>query len=129
VDPILGLSYATFQGDWSGYASGHAYFALPGRGGDRSSSSLRLSTSVQRQLIPAFALRLGLDTRVDARGTEDGRAAADSGGFIGFVTPEVLVQPTEELVLVATVRLPAVNALAGHHDESAIVGLAAAVDF
>lgn len=128
-DPIIGLSYATFQGDWSGYASAHAYFSTPGRGGDRASSSLRFSASAQRKIVTALALRLGVDTRIDARATEDGRPEEDSGGFIGFLSPEVLLSPGGDVTFVAAVRIPVVNALTGDHEESAIASLAVAVDF
>ena len=129
LDPIVGLSYATFQGDWSGYASAHAYFATPGRGGDRASSSLRISASAQRKIVDAFALRLGVDHRVDARASEDGRAEDHSGGFIGFLPPEALRPPGGHVTIVTSVRIPVVNALVGEHDESVIVGVAVAVDF
>lgn len=129
VDPIVGLSYATFQGDWSGYASAHAYFATPGRHGDHASSSLRISASAQRKIVEAFALRLGVDTRVDARATEDGRPEEDSGGFIGFLSPEALLSPGGDVTIVASVRIPVADALVGDHDESVIAGLAVAVDF
>lgn len=128
-DPIVGLSYATFQGDWSGYGSAHAYFATPGRNGDRASSSLRLSASLGRAIVPAFALRLGVDTRIDARATEGGRPEEDSGGFIGFLSPEALVSPGGDVTFVAAVRIPVLNALEGEHDESVIASIAAAVDF
>jgi hypothetical protein len=129
VDPLVGLSYATFQGDWSGYGSAHAYFATPGWNGNRASSSLRVSASAQRQLVPAFALRLGIDTRIDARATEDGRPEPDSGGFIGFLSPEALVSPGMDVTIVGSARIPVLNALEGEHDESVILSVAVAVDF
>lgn len=129
LDPLVGLSYATFQGDWSGYGSAHAFFATPGWDGNRASSSLRVSASVQRQLVKAFALRLGVDTRVDARATEDGRPEEDSGGFIGFLSPEALLSPGMDVTVIGSARIPVLNALEGDHDESVILSVAVAVDF
>lgn len=127
--PILGLAYATFRGDTSVYASTHAYFPLSIRPDARPGSSLRTSVSVQQQLVSWLAVRGGVDTRIDAHATEDGLPEEDSGGFIGFVSPEVLVQPATDLLLVASVRIPTIDALAGHHDEGVIAGVAAAYDF
>jgi hypothetical protein len=127
-DPILGLGWATFQGDTSVYASAHAYYPLSIRSGDRPGTSLRASASVQRQLVPWLAGRLGIDARLDARSREDGRAEEDSGGFVGFLSPEVLVAPAAGWLLVAVVRVPVLDALAGDHDEGPVLGLTGVVD-
>lgn len=127
--PILGLAYATFRGDTSVYTSAHAYFPLSIRPGGRPGSSLRGSASVQQQLAEWIGIRGGVDVRLDARATEDGRPEEDSGGFVGFLSPEVLVQPVTDLLFVASVRIPTVNLLVGDHDEGVIASLAAAVDF
>ncbi|AKU95470.1 hypothetical protein AKJ09_02134 [Labilithrix luteola] len=128
-DPLLGMSYAFFARPWSFYASVQGSMPLRGTSEFRASPSLRTTTSAQYQLSSALALRLGVDTRLDARSYEDGRPERDSSGFIGFVSPEVIVSPLMDLLVVVSVRLPVVQALAGYHHEGAVLGLGFAYDF
>ena len=127
-DPTLGLSYAYFPRPWSVYTSVQGSAPLRGTADFRASPSMRTTVSVQRQFIPQLAARLGFDGRLDARSFEDGRPERDSSGFVGFVTPQVLVSPTADLVVVLSAYIPVVEALAGYHDEGVIWGAAVAYD-
>lgn len=129
VDPLGGLSYAFFAFPWSAYASALLTWPTRGPEGSRASRSLRATVAGQRQLSEAFALRLGLDGRLDGRAIEEGAPEADSGGFIGYVSPELVVSPGVDLMLSAVVRVPVLDRLKGFHDEGVIVGLTAAKDF
>jgi hypothetical protein len=130
VDPIIGLSYAYFPRPWSAYASTQAYFPTIGigSGGSRPSATLRATVAVQYQLTPWLAPRLAIDARIDGTALESGVVARDSGGFIGFVSPEVLVSPMTDLTLYASARIPTVKALAGEHREGTIATLGIALD-
>jgi hypothetical protein len=129
VDPGLGLAYGFFADPWSFYASVTGVYATRGDQGYRASRSLRTTTALQYQLIPSLALRGGIDTRTDSTALEAGSVAADTGGFIGFVTAEVLVSPVSDWLLYASARIPVLNALNGAHDEGAYLSLGLAYDF
>jgi hypothetical protein len=127
-DPLLGMSYAFFPRPFSFYVSVQGSAPLRGTSGFRASPSLRTTTAIQYQLVPWLAARLGADTRLDARSYEDGRPERDSSGFVGFVSPEMLLSPMTDLLVVLSLRMPAVQALAGHHHEGPVVGVALAYD-
>jgi hypothetical protein len=127
-DAILGGSYAFFAYPWSAYAS--SQLVLPGTGtaGSRAGRSLRSTAAAQRHLGTAVALRLALDTRVDGKAREGGSLDANSGGFIAFVAPELLVSPLTDLSLSAWIKVSVLNRLDGRHDEPFVAGLSAAFD-
>lgn len=127
-DPLLGLSYAFFPRPLSFYASVQGSAPLRGTSDFRASPSVRTTTTLQYQVRPWLAPRLGLDTRLDAKAYEDGRPERDSSGFIAFVSPEVLLAPADDLLVVLSLRVPVVQALAGYHHEGPVVGLGVAYD-
>lgn len=127
-NPLMGVSYAYFPRPWSLYASAQGSTPLRGTSSYRASPTLRTSVSVQRQFSPRWAARLGLDTRADASAFEGGEAERDSGGFIGFVSPEGLFGMTSDLLLVLSVRVPVIQALTGYHHEHPIFGLSLSYD-
>lgn len=128
-DPLFGASYAFFHLPWSVYASVNGTYPTSGTEGFRASRSLRTTLAVQDQLVEAFALRVGADGRVDGRALEGGHDDPDSGGFIGFATAEALVSPGMDWLIFASLHVPVVNALDGHHVEGPLVGLGVARDF
>jgi hypothetical protein len=131
VDPMAGLAYSYFSGDWSIYASATGTLTTWGRERYRAPRSLRTTTAVQYQITRNFAGRLGIDTRTDSTAREEGSVAADTGGFIGFATAEALFAPgfPSDWLLYAGVRVPVVNALTGHHDEGVFLNAGVAYDF
>ncbi len=127
-DPMFGMSYAFFARPWSFYASAQGSVPARGTAEFRASPSVRTATSVQRQFAPQIAARLGVDTRLDARSYEGGRPERDSSGFIAFLSPELLLSPTTDLLFVLSVRVPVVQALAGFHSEGPVFGIGVAYD-
>jgi len=128
-DPLLAMSYAFFARPFSFYASVQGSMPLRGTSDFRASPSVRTTMTLQYQMVSWLAPRLGIDTRLDARSYEGGRPERDSSGFIGFLSPELLVSPTTDLLVVLSVRVPAVQALAGYHHEGPVFGAAIAYDF
>jgi len=127
-DPLLGMSYAHFAAPWSFYSSVQGSAPLRGTSEFRASPSVRSTSALQYQALPWLAPRLAIDLRLDARSYELGRPERDSSGFVGFVSPEVLLSPTTDLLVVLSARIPAVQALAGYHTEGPIFGVAVAYD-
>lgn len=122
IDPILGLAYSYFKNDWSFYASATGTLTTWGHEDYRAPRSLRTTTALQYQFTMNIAGRLGIDTRTDTTGREEGVVAADTGGFIGFATAEALISPgiPSDWLFYGGVRVPVVNALKGRHDEGVI---------
>jgi hypothetical protein len=128
-DPLAGASYSAFAGDWSFYASTQLTWPTGGNDGFRGSRSLRGTLAAQAQVTEVLALRGGFDSRYDGKSLEDGEESPDSGGFIGFALAELLVSPAEDLLLLASARIPVVNALDGEHREGPFWSLGVAYDF
>jgi hypothetical protein len=128
-DAMVGASYAHFAFPWSAYASAQVAFPGIGTAGLRAARSLRATVAGQRHLGEVVAARLALDTRLDGRARENGAPDPNSGGFIAFAAPELLVSPLTDLFLSAWIKIPVLNLLDGRHEEPLVAGLAAAYDF
>lgn len=130
-EPLGGLAYAYFGGDWSLFASEMVYAPLPGRADFRIGSSLRGTHTAQYQVVESLALRASLNFRWEAatRLQEPARDEPDSGGLIAFVAPGLLFSPFADMVFYTEVQLPAYNGLTGVHDEGAVVWFGAAYDY
>ncbi len=128
VAPLLGLAYAQFRFPWSIYASAVAVVPARARTDTRPGPSLGTTLVTQRQFTTALALRAGFDLRLDGVAQEAGHAAPDSGGFITFARADVILAPVMDLLLVAGVQVPIVNALHGHHHEGPIFSVSVGYD-
>lgn len=127
--PLIGASYGYFAGPWSLYASATVHLPVIGTEDPRS---LRTTVTGQYQVASTLGVRLGVDTRLDGYAGDGQAAAADPaagrGGLVAFVSPELLWSPVTDLLLVATLRLPALDRLADQ-DEGPVLALGAAYDF
>lgn len=128
-DPLAALSYAFFDDPWSAYLSVQGTYPTQGREDFRAAPSLRSTALGQYQFTTVFALRGGVDTRLDGKSYDGDTPDRDSGGFIAFAGGDALVSPVMDLVLSAGVRIPVVNALSGFHHEGPAFLLGAAYDF
>jgi hypothetical protein len=128
VTPFGGVSYDVRRGPWLFYASTTFFVPFAVRAGTHACDVLRASTTVQYQPHRKVATRLGLDGRVESSAVTDSRTDPNAGGFIGYVSPEVLFSPTLDFVLSVSVRLPVFQALRGQHHEDTILGVGAAYD-
>jgi hypothetical protein len=127
-DPLLGASYAFFARPWSTYASVQGALPTGAPSRFRASPTLRSTLALQRQLGMSLAARFGIDTRVDGKAFENGEAERDSGGWITYASPELLVSPATDLLVVLSLRLPVLARLDGFHQESLVAGLGLAWD-
>jgi hypothetical protein len=129
-DPLAGASYALFLRPISLYASSTLFVPTRGHEGLRGGLSLRSSVAGQYDLSDSWALRLSIDTRAEAASTfEDGDVEPDTGGFIAYLSPELVASPVMDLIVRVVVRVPAINALTGDHREGLMAVLGAAYDF
>lgn len=128
VTPLAGAAYDARRGPWFFYASATFFVPFAVRSGAHACDVLRASASVQHQPHRAIAARLGFDARLESSAANDARADPNAGGFVGYVSPEILVSPKTDLVLVVGARFPVVQALRGLHREGPIVSIGAAYD-
>ncbi len=129
VAPFVGVFYGFTRGPWSLYSSAAFFLPFAVRAGPHASESFKTSLSVQRQIGRVFASRIGIDTRLDGSCEAYGKPDPNSGGFVAYLSPEVVVSPVADLLLVAGVRAPFGQALHGYHREAAIAGLGVTYDF
>jgi hypothetical protein len=129
VTPFAGVFYGLGHGVWSFYASVTVYLPFAVLAAAHSSDSFRSSASVQRQVGKVFAARLGLDTRLDASGELNGISDPNSGGFIAYLSPGLVVSPVSDLLLSAGAHVPFAQALLGYHHEGTIASLGVTYDF
>jgi hypothetical protein len=127
--PLLGVSYAYFAHPLAFFASVVGYLRLGTMDGEAPGESLRGTVAVQHQLVPALALRVAADARVDARVRRfDGQRERGTGGGIVFAGVDAVVSLGGDLVLFAGLRVPVVQALEGGHVETALGELGLAAD-
>ncbi len=129
VTPSAGVFYGMGHGVWSFYASASVYLPFAVLAAAHASDSFRSSVSVQRQVGRVFAARIGLDTRLDASGELNGKSDPNSGGFIAYLSPAIVVSPVTDLLLTAGAYAPFGQALRGFHHEGTIAALGATYDF
>jgi hypothetical protein len=127
---IAGASYAWFERAFSLYSSASVSLPLSRARTMRvaPAGSLLTTVAVQFQLNARFALRAGVDTRLDGKAELAGMRVPHTGGFIAFSSAELLFSPMTDVLLGASARVPVWNALDGAHREGAIFGLFVAYD-
>jgi len=128
-DPLAGISYAWFAFPAMIYLSLNGTYPTRGRYDFRASPSLRFTASGQYSVLPWFAPRIGFDARLDGKGTEEGRPARDSGGFVGLVSVELLFTPVPDILFFVAARIPVIQSLSGFHREGTYLNLGLAYDF
>jgi hypothetical protein len=128
VDPFVGLAYTAFRGSWSFVASATGTLPTQGRLGFRAGASLRSTLATQFQPSTSWALRLAADTRLEAASTTFGVRDTDGSGFIGYLSPELLISPSTDFILQLGVRVPVLNLLSGRVQQTPILQAAVAFD-
>lgn len=136
VDPLAGLAYQHFRGNWSFLASATGFLPTRGIQGFRAGASLRTTLAAQYQPSARWALRLGFDSRLEApadtegehQGHTDSERHEHTGGFIGYASPDVIFSPGMDVVVAAGVRVPFINQLRGRVVPTPIAMLSVAYD-
>jgi len=127
-DPLVGATYSYFAQPWSFFVSEMMFIPTRGSNGVRVGSSWRGTHTAQLQLHELLGVRLSAETRLEARSSNDSANLADTGGFIAFAAPGIVVSPLADLVIQFVVHVPVLNALHGTHDEGVVVEIGAALD-
>ncbi|MBU8897927.1 transporter [Corallococcus sp. H22C18031201] len=128
VDPMAGLSWQGFRGTWSFAASALGFLPTRGREGFRAGASLRTALAAQYQPGTRWAVRLGVDSRLEAANDTHGVREENGGGFIAYASPDLLFSPTMDVTLQAGVRVPFLNQLRGRVAPTPIAQVSLAYD-
>ncbi len=128
--PSLGLWYALYAYPWFTSLQLTGQWGLgTGFQGYQFGGAVNLSLLGQRALTQRLAIQLALDTRWNGRDDYHGRTDPDSGGYIGFLTPGLVVNLSEDWLVSARVQVPVVDALNGAHEEGIVVRAEVSYDF
>ena len=116
-DPVFGLGYAFFAVPWSLYLSSTIRATSADARGNRLGRQWTQAATVQLQPWSTFGVRVGLDARYETQGYEAGQRDPDSGGFVAFVSPGLITQPLDDLLVHLTVSVPVLERWRGAQDE------------
>lgn len=128
VDPLFGVAYQHFRGTWSFLGSATGFLPTRGIQGFRAGASVRTTLAAQYQPSPRWAVRLGVDGRIEKAADLDGVKEEDGGGVIAYASPDVLFSPAMDVVLSAGVRVPFFNQLNGRVSPTPIAMMSVAYD-
>ena len=129
VVPYAGAAYSARRGALSGQASALVYLPFSVRDGPHAGDSLRLTAFTQVQATMAVATRFGVKVRIDGTGElAPGIADLNSGGLAGYVTSDLLLRPTPDLVISFGGAFPVVQAFLGTHRETAIANVQVGIE-
>ncbi|MCP3104779.1 transporter [Myxococcus sp. K15C18031901] len=128
VDPLAGLAYQHFRGEWSFLVSATGFLPTRGILGYRAGASVRTTAAAQYQPSAKWAVRMGLDGRLERASDIDGEEEANGGGFIAYASPDVLFSPSTDVVVGAGVRVPFFNRLRGRVAPTPIAMMSVAYD-
>ena len=126
---IFGASYyGRLVGALSLYASAMAYVPTEGRQGLKPGASGRGTLWLQLQPWNWLSVRVGSDARLEGVWHENGEVSPDTGGFIAFFSPAILIRPATDWVIQVAAKVPVVNHLTGVHTEGTYASLSLVVD-
>jgi hypothetical protein len=129
IVPLVAISYAWTSSFWSAWTSASLLFPVEVRAGSHPGDSLRASFTMQLQPTRALATRLGVHGRLDSTGELDGEPVRRSGGASVFVAPEIVVSPTQDVVLGIGAAFPMIQEMRGYRATAPVLLASVGVDF
>jgi hypothetical protein len=129
VVPLVGGSYAWISSLWSAWASASLLFPVSVRDGAHPGDSLRGSLGMQLQPSRILATRLSVHGRLDGTGELAGEVVRASGGASVHVAPELVVSPTQDVVLALGASFPLVQEMRGYRATTPVLLASVGVDF
>jgi len=127
--PNIGLWYGFYEFPYFTYASATFHHATEGFGDFQAGDVLTTTVTGQYAINKQIAIQLALDSRWSAKNKFGNQTDENSGGFVGFISPKLVVMPIMDVVLHVGVQIPLINQLNGAQDESTTVQLGFTYDF
>ncbi len=129
VTPEVELSYRFTDARFTFSVGPRARLPLPVREAPHRGALVGLGASVQWQPHVRFAVRLGTSARLELEGADArGRGDGLSGGFFGYLSPELVVRPTASTTLTAGAHAPIVQNTRGGQFESVVFATRLAIE-
>jgi len=127
--PHVGLWYGRYRFPWFFYASGVIHVASEGFQDFQAGTAVITTLLAQYAINYQVAVQLGLDTRWSQKNQFDGVNDPDSGGFLTFLAPGIVVNFGKDILANLTVQIPVMDNLNGNQEESTIIKLGFTYDF
>ncbi len=125
-----GIWHGFFNFPWMVYSSAQLNIGLDeGYGEFDYGSSLKLSSTLQYAINYSVALKLGADLRWSGRNSYAGIREDNSGGFIAFVSPGIVLTLAPDLILNTGIQYPAIDNLNGEQEEKTLYRIGLTYDF
>jgi hypothetical protein len=121
-DPLAGATYRLERGRYLLYTSATLRWPTEGRSHLRAGRTVLVTVAPQTHLRDWLAVLLGVDVRASGADTLAGAPLPDTGGWIAYLSPTVLLQLHTDLLLRLSAQIPVLNQLWGNHSDS-VVGL------
>jgi hypothetical protein len=121
VTPEVELAYRFTSARFTFTVAPRARLPFPVREAPHRGAVVGLGASIQWQPDARFAARLGTSVRLELEGADArGRGDRLSGGFFGYLSPELAVRPTASTTVTTGVYAPLVQFTRGGQFESAV---------
>ena len=124
-----GAWYAHYNYPYLFYTSATYHIASEGYQEFQAGDALVYNATAQYASKHNVAYYLGLEGRSSQKDTFSGVEDPDSGGTIVFIAPGFIYTMVQDLLLNATVKFPAIDALDGDHEEGTIFNIGLTYDF
>jgi hypothetical protein len=129
IAPLLAMSHAWTSSLWSAWAGASVLFPISVRSGSHPGDSLRGSFTMQLQPARALATRLGLHGRLDGTGELDEEVVKRSGGASVHVAPEIVMSPTDDMVVSVGASFPLAQEMRGYRATAPVLLASVGLDF
>lgn len=125
----LGVWYGQYAFPWFFYAS--SALNIPTEGNQDFTPGTAVTLTLRTQYAPRhrLAFQLGLDTRWSEKDKYGDIADSNSGGFLGFLSPGVVITLSTDLLLQLQTQIPVIDELNGHHEEETTYSIGIIYDF
>jgi hypothetical protein len=125
----IGAWYAQYNYPYLFYTSASYYVASEGYQDFQAGNALVFNAMAQYASLQHLAYYLGLEGRDSEKDAFSGVDDDDSGGTIVYLAPGVIYTIKQDLLLNASVKFPAIDALNGNHEEGTIFTIGVTYDF
>lgn len=129
IAPFVGASYSIGWERLQATAAAALYLPFAVRRGPHAGSVFRAAAALTFAPHEKVALRWGLQAKLEASSEANGIDDPNSGGFLGFITTEIVIAPASGWTCSAGGYFPALQLLRGAHRQGTIGGASVAYSF
>ena len=121
--------YSYFHYPWSLYVSSEYQEATEGNQNLQPGNALLSTVTTQYQTSYKVAFQFGLDSLFSGKDATNGTSDPDSGGFILFASPGLVLSPFVDWIFHVSVQVPVFNHLNGEHGQGLTILTGVTYDF